>query len=61
MCARHIYSLQSCPTPSQATASKIAGLQKWITNEYLHCGIREAGKTIFERLVNLTRGGILPR
>ena len=34
---------------------------QWITNEYLHCGIREAGVHIFEKLLNMARGGILLR
>ena len=34
---------------------------QFITNEYLHCGIREAGTAIFEKLLNLARGGILLR
>jgi hypothetical protein len=36
-------------------------LLQWITNEFLHCGIREAGVTIVERLLNMSRGGILLR
>lgn len=35
--------------------------RQWITNEYLHCGIREAGATIFEKLLNMARGGVLLR
>lgn len=67
----HCPSSHTCPRPSlpsahtkhqsQETASSIQGLHQWVTNEYLHCGIREAGAVIFERLLNLTRGGILPR
>ena len=34
---------------------------QFITNEYLHCGIREAGTAIFEKLLNIARGGILLR
>ncbi|EFN50920.1 hypothetical protein CHLNCDRAFT_141711 [Chlorella variabilis] len=45
----------------QQTASHIKGIRQWITNEYLHCGIREAGVTIFEKLLNMVRGGILLR
>jgi hypothetical protein len=46
---------------AQRTAARVGCLQQWVTNEYLHCGIREAGGTIFERLLNMTRGGILLR
>ncbi|KAL6766366.1 hypothetical protein ACKKBG_A35750 [Auxenochlorella protothecoides x Auxenochlorella symbiontica] len=46
---------------AQETANRINGMHQWVTNEYLHCGIREAGGPVFERLLNLCRGGILPR
>ncbi|KAL4859014.1 Proton/sulfate cotransporter 2 [Chlorella vulgaris] len=45
----------------QVTAGHIKGIRQWITNEFLHCGIREAGVTIVERLLNMSRGGILLR
>lgn len=60
-------ALQGMPQPpttlasSQETANRINGMHQWVTNEYLHCGIREAGGPVFERLLNLCRGGILPR
>lgn len=34
---------------------------QYITNEHLHCGIREAGGQILEKLLNLVRGGTLLR
>ncbi|PSC70862.1 Proline iminopeptidase [Micractinium conductrix] len=46
---------------AQGTAAHIQGIRQWITNEYLHCGIREAGITILERLLNIARGGVLLR
>ncbi|KAI7844714.1 hypothetical protein COHA_001802 [Chlorella ohadii] len=46
---------------AQETAGSINGIRQWITNEYLHCGIREAGGTIVERLLNMARGGLLLR
>ncbi|KAL4424352.1 hypothetical protein ABPG75_001653 [Micractinium tetrahymenae] len=46
---------------AQGTAAHIKGIRQWITNEYLHCGIREAGATIFEKLLNMARGGVLLR
>lgn len=46
----HMY----CPPP-RCTAPQ------YITNEHLHCGIREAGGPILEKLLNLARGGTLLR
>ena len=34
---------------------------QWVTSEYMHCGIREAGGAIFEKLLNMARGGTLLR
>ena len=34
---------------------------QYITNEFLHCGIREAGGPILEKLLNAARGGSLLR
>lgn len=46
---------------AQDTASHIKGIRQLITNEYLHCGIREAGYTLFEKLLNIARDGVLLR
>lgn len=46
---------------AQQTAAHIKGIRQFISNEWLHCGIREAGGTIFDKLLNLTRGGTLLR
>lgn len=46
---------------AQDTVAQIKGMQQWVTSEYMHCGLREAGSTIFERLLNMARGGVLPR
>jgi hypothetical protein len=43
------------------TTFLFVSFHQWITNEYLHCGIREAGATILERLLNFSRGGTLLR
>lgn len=39
-----------------ATASGVGNAQVWITNEYLHDGLRVAGDTILPRLHDLTSG-----
>lgn len=46
---------------AQETAAGVRGLRQWVTNEYLHCGIREAGPVIFERLISMARGAVLLR
>lgn len=46
---------------AQETAAQVKGLRQWVTSEYMHCGLREAGGTIFEKLLNMARGGILLR
>ena len=46
---------------AQETAAQIKGMRQYVTNEYMHCGIREAGGSIFEKLLNMARGGILLR
>jgi pimeloyl-ACP methyl ester carboxylesterase len=40
---------------SLQTASKIKGIRTFVTNEYLHSGIRENGGKILEKLMNLAR------
>ena len=46
---------------AQETVASIKGMRQYVTSEYLHCGLREAGGTIFEKLLNMCRGGILLR
>lgn len=41
---------------SRQTASDIKGLRMYITNEWLHDGLREAGGKILERLFNMAKG-----
>ena len=43
---------------AQETAGKIQGIRQWITNEFLHSGIRDDGTRIIEYLLRLVRGGI---
>ncbi len=40
---------------SMATARKIRGIRTFVTNEFLHSGIRENGPRILEKLMNMTR------
>jgi len=46
---------------AQETAGRIKGLRQYITNEFLHDGIRENGPELLEKLLNLCRGGTLLR
>jgi pimeloyl-ACP methyl ester carboxylesterase len=41
---------------SLETAGQIKGLRPWVTNEYLHNGLRADGGRILARLLDLTRG-----
>ncbi|KAA6418622.1 MAG: peptidase family [Trebouxia sp. A1-2] len=43
---------------AQETASKILGVRQWVTNEYMHSGIRDDGARILERLLGIVRGSI---
>ncbi|QDZ21412.1 alpha/beta-hydrolase [Chloropicon primus] len=40
---------------SLETAQKIKGLRVYVTNEYLHSGIRENGPKVLEKLMNMAR------
>ena len=40
---------------AQRTAGAIAGARQWVTNEYLHSGVREDGPRIFKALLALAR------
>ncbi|WP_347037360.1 alpha/beta hydrolase [Glutamicibacter halophytocola] len=41
---------------SLRTASQVAGLQAWVTNEYHHDGIGDEGPAIFRRLLAMANG-----
>lgn len=43
---------------SQQTLSKVNGARQWISNEFMHSGIRDDGARIFEVLLNLVRGAV---
>ncbi|KAF7137398.1 hypothetical protein RHSIM_Rhsim07G0010300 [Rhododendron simsii] len=38
------------------TASQIAGIRLWITNEYMHSGLRDAGGQVFDHLKGMLNG-----
>ncbi|KAK6140802.1 hypothetical protein DH2020_025456 [Rehmannia glutinosa] len=38
------------------TASKIAGIRLWITNEYMHSGLRDAGDQVLDHLLGMLNG-----
>ena len=40
---------------AEDTASRIGNIRQWVTNEYMHSGIREDGFKIFDRLLGMTR------
>eukprot|EP00899_Mesostigma_viride_P023854 jgi/Mesvir1/4653/Mv03468-RA.1 len=44
---------------SQATVSKIQGIRTFVTNQYLHSGLRDDGAAIFERLTGMLKGQLL--
>ncbi|MFG1928997.1 alpha/beta fold hydrolase [Cryptosporangium sp. NPDC048952] len=41
---------------SQETADLLPGMHRWLTDEYLHNGLRTAGNRVLDRLITLTRG-----
>nr|CAB3467135.1 unnamed protein product [Digitaria exilis] len=41
---------------AKETASQIAGIRLWVTNEYMHSGIRDGGSHVFEHLMGLLNG-----
>jgi len=43
---------------SERTAAAVPGLQVWLTNEYLHDGLRKDGERVLGRLLDLARGKI---
>lgn len=40
---------------AEVSASRIGSLRQWVTNEYMHSGIREDGARIFDKLMSMTR------
>lgn len=38
------------------TASQIAGIRLWITNEFMHSGLRDAGSQVFDHLMGMLDG-----
>ena len=46
---------------SQETLQKVGSTRQYITNEYLHDGIREQGALILEKLFQITHGGTVLR
>ncbi|KAG0224932.1 hypothetical protein BGW41_004868 [Actinomortierella wolfii] len=43
---------------SENTARNIKGMQLWITNEYMHSGIRDAGEAMLNKLIGMVRGEV---
>lgn len=41
---------------SEETASNIQGIRLWVTNEYLHSGIREDGARVLDQLFGMLKG-----
>lgn len=46
---------------AEATAAEIKGIRMWVTNEYMHSGIREDGPRILDYLLGLLKGKLLLR
>lgn len=38
------------------TASKISGIRLWVTNEYMHSGLRDSGSHVFDQLMSMLHG-----
>lgn len=38
------------------TASQIANIRLWITNEYMHSGLRDSGSQVFDQLMGMLKG-----
>ena len=43
---------------SLETAALLPGMRKWLTDEFLHNGIRSGGERVLDRLIGLARGTI---
>ena len=48
-------------TLAESTVGMTNGLRTWVTNEHLHCGLREAGAKIFGKLYDMIEGNELVR
>ncbi|MQL98097.1 hypothetical protein Taro_030811 [Colocasia esculenta] len=42
---------------SMETASQVAGIRLWITNEFMHSGLRDGGSLVIDHLLGMLRGG----
>ena len=38
------------------TASQIAGIRLWVTNEFMHSGLRDGGPQVLDHLMGLLNG-----
>jgi pimeloyl-ACP methyl ester carboxylesterase len=45
-------------TFSEETAELLPGMHRWLTDEYLHNGLRTAGDRVLDRLIDLAREGL---
>ena len=43
---------------SEQTADLLPGMRRWLTDEYLHNGLRTSGGRVLDRLIGLSRGTI---
>lgn len=41
---------------SKETASQIAGIRLWITNEFMHSGLRDDGNKVLDHLLGMLNG-----
>ncbi|KAJ3683087.1 hypothetical protein LUZ60_013314 [Juncus effusus] len=41
---------------AKETASEISGIRLWVTNEYMHSGLRDSGSHVFEHLMGMLHG-----
>lgn len=41
---------------SMETASEISGIRLWITNEFMHSGLRDGGGQVLDQLLGMLRG-----
>jgi hypothetical protein len=45
-------------TFSEQTADLLPGMRRWLTDEYLHNGLRSDGDRVLDRLIGLARGAV---
>jgi len=43
---------------SEVTADLLPEMRRWLTDEYLHNGLRSSGERVLDRLIGLARGKI---